>query len=321
MDIQKMQGMEKTSFYFDSRDGHSKIHAVRYTPEGEVVGVLQIIHGMSEYVERYEDLAQYFASRGFVVTGDDHLGHGKTVAEGGTYGYFCEQDPATVVVRDVHRLKKMTQELYPGLPYFILGHSMGSFILRNYLCRYGSGITGAIVMGTGMAPAGVMGFCKGLATLQKALLGSRHKANMLNALAFGGYNKRITGAKTPYDWLSVNRENVDRYIEDPLCGFTFTANGFITLSELILRLHDQENLAKVPDDLPLFFVSGGEDPVGEYGAGVQRAIASLKEAGLKDITEKTYPGDRHEILNEDDRDQVKEDLYQWVSSKMKTGQA
>ena len=130
--------VKKEEFTFDSRDGATKIHAVRWVPEGKVVCILQIIHGMAEYVERYEQLAQYLGEKGILVTGDDHLGHGKSVGEEGAYGYFCEQDPATVVVRDVHRLKKITQEEYPGIPYVILGHSMGSFILRNYLFRYGN---------------------------------------------------------------------------------------------------------------------------------------------------------------------------------------
>ena len=149
--------MIKEEFYFDSRDGENRIHAVRYTPDaGNVRGIVQIVHGMAEYVERYENLAEFLTKRGILVTGEDHLGHGKSVSEGGSFGYFCEQDPATVVVRDVHRLKKITEEQYPQVPYIILGHSMGSFIARNYLCRYGSGIGGAVIVGTGMQPAGLI---------------------------------------------------------------------------------------------------------------------------------------------------------------------
>ena len=143
--------MKKEEFYFESRDGVSRIHGVKYLPDaGDVIGVLQIIHGMAEYVERYEEFAEFLTGKGFVVVGEDHLGHGKSVGENGTYGYFCEQDAATVVVRDAHRLKKMTEAQYPEVPYIILGHSMGSFILRNYLYRYGKGIDGAVIMGTGM---------------------------------------------------------------------------------------------------------------------------------------------------------------------------
>lgn len=148
--------MIKEEFYFDSRDGENRIHAVRYTPDdGNVRGIVQIVHGMAEYVERYENLAEFLTKRGILVTGEDHLGHGKSVSEGGSFGYFCEQDPATVVVRDVHRLKKITEEQYPQVPYIILGHSMGSFIARNYLVplrqrnrrcshrRYGNAVGGA----------------------------------------------------------------------------------------------------------------------------------------------------------------------------------
>lgn len=149
--------MIKEEFYFDSRDGENRIHAVRYTPDdGNVRGIVQIVHGMAEYVERYENLAEFLTKRGILVTGEDHLGHGKSVSEGGSFGYFCEQDPATVVVRDVHRLKKITEEQYPQVPYIILGHSMGSFIARNYLCRYGSGIDGAVIVGTGMQSSGLI---------------------------------------------------------------------------------------------------------------------------------------------------------------------
>lgn len=140
--------MKKEEIFFLSRDGKTKIHAVKWIPEGKPVCILQIVHGMAEYIERYERLALVLTRQGILVTGEDHLGHGKSVGENGIYGYFCAHDPATVVVRDVHRLKKMVQEQYPGVPYLLLGHSMGSFILRNYLSRYGSGIDGAIVMGT-----------------------------------------------------------------------------------------------------------------------------------------------------------------------------
>ena len=177
--------VKKEEFTFDSRDGQSKIHAVRWIPEGKVICILQIIHGMAEYIERYEEVAQYFAQKGILVTGEDHLGHGKSVTENGTYGYFCNQDPATVVVRDVHRLKKMTQEDYPGIPYVIIGHSMGSFILRNYLFRYGTGIQGAIICGTGSQPTALIKCCKALAAIQGALFSQKHVAKMLDKMAFG----------------------------------------------------------------------------------------------------------------------------------------
>lgn len=309
--------MKKEEFYFESRDGESRIHAVRYIPDGgEIKGVFQIVHGMAEYIERYEDIAGFMTERGFVVTGEDHLGHGKTVPEGGIYGYFCEQDPATVVVRDVHRLKKMTQEAYPGVPYFILGHSMGSFIVRNYIQKYGTGITGAVIMGTGMQPKFLIGISKFIVGMQKLFCGSRHGSRFINNIAFGSYNKRIKNPGTEFDWLSKNEANVDKYIADPLCGQLFTVNGFGTLFELIARLLDKKKVANVPNELPILMVAGAEDPVGNYGKGVEQAKASLEAAGVKDLTMKLYPGDRHEILNEDDRDVVKEDIYNWIVERL-----
>lgn len=309
--------MRKEEFYYDSRNGADKIHAVRYTPDdGQVKCIVQIIHGMAEHKERYEEFAQFLTERGFAVTANDHLGHGKSVAEGGTYGYFCEQDPATVVVRDVHRLKKMTQNLYPGVPYIILGHSMGSFILRNYICRYGTGINGAIIMGTTTQPDSVTKISKALAAMQKVFCGSRHVSKFIDNLAFGAYNDKVENARTDKDWLTKDTECVDRYVADPLCGFTFTVNGFATMFELISRIGKPENLAKMPKELPLYVVSGAEDPVGEYGAGVHRTYDSLKLAGMQDVTLKLYDGDRHELLNETDKAVVMQDLFDWIQNKI-----
>lgn len=309
--------MKKEEFHFDSRDNHTKIHAVRYTPDREeALGVVQIVHGMAEYVERYEEFAAFLTDKGFVVTGEDHLGHGRSVPEGGTYGYFCEQDPATVVVRDVHRLKKMTQLLYPSVPYFILGHSMGSFILRNYLCRYGSGIDGAIIMGTGMQPGALIALSKVMAGAIGLFCGDRHVSRLLDRAAFGQYNRRIKEPATSVDWLSRDADRVAAYVADPLCGFTFTVNGFKTLTELVARIRREKNLNRIPKDIPLLMVSGAQDPVGEYGEGVRRAYGSMKAVGIQDIQLKLYEEDRHELLNELDRDKVMQDIFEWLKSVM-----
>lgn len=305
--------MKREDFYFESRDGVSKIHAVRWEPDdsSKVIAVLQIVHGMAEYVDRYEDFAKFLTDRNFVVTADDHLGHGKT-CENSIPGYFCKVDPATTVVKDVHRLKKLTQEKYPRIPYYILGHSMGSFILRNYLFQYGKGITGAVVMGTGMPP-------KALAHLSYVLAGlgcffgkSQKVANGLDKIAFGSYLKRIPNAKTSADWLSRNEENVDKYIKDPMCGFVFTYNGFKTLASLLCRLHKKSNIEKMPVSLRVLIVSGEEDPVGDYGQGPKKVYKQYIDEGMQKVEIKLYPEDRHEILNEVDKDTVYEDIYQWL---------
>lgn len=306
--------MVKEELYYDSRDGKSRLHAVRYVPDDveDIRCVVQIVHGMAEYIERYEEFAEFLTARGCVVTGEDHMGHGKSVGKAGLHGYFCEQDPATVLVRDVHRLKKSTQALYPNVPYVIMGHSMGSFIVRNYMFRYGTGITAAIIMGTGMQPPAVLAASKIAAGIQKVFCGPEHVSRLIDKLAFGNYNKEIPNPRTPFDWLSRDGERVDKYIADPLCGFVFTVNGFSTLFELISRLHDPRNLERIPAKLPVLMISGDADPVGDYGKGVRKAYDSLRGVGVENIRLKLYDGGRHELLNEINREEVMKDIFGWL---------
>lgn len=310
--------MVKEEFYYDSRDGRSKLHAVRYEPDSteDIRCVVQIVHGMAEYIERYEEFAEFLTERGCVVAGEDHMGHGKSVGKTGKYGYFCEQDPATVLVRDVHRLKKATQALYPNVPYVIMGHSMGSFIARNYMFRYGTGINAAIIMGTGMQPPAVLRASRLTAGIQKLFCGPEHISRLIDKLAFGCYNKEIENPRTDFDWLSRDNERVDRYLADPMCGFVFTVNGFSTLFELITRLHRQENLERIPKKLPVLMISGDADPVGDYGKGVRRAYESILAAGVEDVRLKLYEGGRHELLNETNRDEVMNDIFAWLEEKV-----
>lgn len=310
--------MIKEEFYYESRDGKSKIHAIRYTPEGnmEPCAVVQIVHGMAEYFERYEEFAEFLTGKGFVVVGEDHIGHGKSVGKKGRCGYFCEGDAATVVIRDVHRLKKMTQEIYSKLPYVIMGHSMGSFIVRNYITRYGTGVEGSIIMGTGMVPLPLVRMSKMMAGLQALFLGDEHVSKFIDKLAFGSYNDHIESPATPFDWLTRDANRVAKYVADPMCGFLFTVNGFATLFELIYRLYNTEILNKIPKTLPILMISGKEDPVGEYGKGVQRAYESLCGIGMKNVGLKMYDGARHELLNETNREEVFNDIYRWLEANI-----
>lgn len=307
--------MKKENIYFESRDGVSKLHAIVWSDETKKpIGILQIIHGMAEYIDRYDDFARFMVEKGYVVVGDDHLGHGDSVGENGTFGYFCKKDPATVLVRDEHRLKKLMEAKYKGVPYYILGHSMGSFIARNYLNRYGSGIQGMIVMGTGNQSKALLSASKVLVGLTGFFCGEKHVAKFINKLAFGTYNRAIEDAKTNVDWLTKDETIVDKYIADERCGFTFTVNGFRGLFELIYRLQKPKNFVNIPKQIPVFFVSGEEDPVGDYGEGVIGAKNALVRAGLENVSMKLYPGDRHEILNETDKDIVYQDIYEWLES-------
>lgn len=310
--------IKKEEFYFGSRDGEHKLYAVKWIPEAEKpVCILQIVHGMTEHIGRYEEFALAMAKKGILVVGDDHLGHGLSVPEGEPRGYFCQEDAATVLVRDEHRLKKITQEQYPGIPYIILGHSMGSFILRNYLMRYGNGIDGAIIMGTGMQSKYAVRFGWLQASLLCLLRGPKHVCKTMDRALFGVYNSKFTaGPEDSGHWVSVNIENVKAFQADPLCNFIFTANGFKTLMQLILNLYDKEKLAQMPKNLPVLFVSGQNDPVGDFGKSVEKVYRSFEALGMENVQMKLYPGDRHEILNEADKEQVYGDIYRFILQRI-----
>lgn len=303
--------MTKNEFFYDSRDNKSKIHAIKWMPDENPVGIVLIVHGMAEHMGRYEHVAEFFCSKGFIVAGNDHLGHGDS-SEGSVRGYFCKQDPATVVVRDVHRLKKAIQTEYPSLPIFIYGHSMGSLITRNYLTKYGSGVQGAIICGTLMMPKPTiwaMGIVLSVLTLFQ---GSRHVSKLMNSMAFGNYCKRIENKRTDFDWLTRDVDMVNRYIADSKSGFVFTLNGFATLKALLLRLHDKKLLDRIPKNLPVLFIYGGQDPCGEYGVAVKKVIEQYKQLGIKDISQIEYEDCRHELHNELNKDEVMKDVYEWI---------
>lgn len=307
--------MNKTEFFYDSRDNASRIHAVKWVPDTDPRGIFIIVHGMAEHIGRYEAFAEFMCNKGFVVAANEHLGHGGSVSQG-PKGYFCKRDAATVVVRDVHRLKKTIQEEYPGLPIFIFGHSMGSLITRNYMTRYGTGIDGAVICGTLQMNKGLIGAMGFLCRVLMLFQGSKHPSVLMNQVGFGSYCKKIENPRTPFDWLTKDDAIVNKYIADPDCGFLFTLNGFLTLKELLARLHDKSLLEKIPKSLPVFFIYGSEDPCGEYGVAVRKVIEQYKQLGIKDVSDKCYEGDRHELLNELDKETVMGDIYDWIDRHM-----
>lgn len=310
---------KREDLFFDSRDGKTRIHGVIWKPDCMTGDhprnprcVLQIVHGMEEYAARYDEFARYMNRYDICVIGEDHLGHGQSVKTADDLGYFCKEDPATVVVRDVHRLKKIVQEQLPDVPFILLGHSMGSFIVRNYICRYGTGIAGAILMGTGSQPAASLGAGKILTSAIALFKGWHYRSSLIRNIAFGSYGKRIPNPQSEHDWISVNAENVKRYEEDPLCGFGFTLNGYHTLFTFISRCQSKGYRKQIPQKLPLLLTAGAQDPVGAYGAGVRKAYESYKAQGIRDVEIRLYENDRHEILNENDKDVVSKDIYDWI---------
>ena len=291
------------------------LHAFRCVPDGEVKAILQLSHGMVEFIDRYKPLAEYLAGRGILVTGHDHLGHGGSIRTKDDYGYFAEPDGNRAVLADLHAMTVRTKELYPGVPYFLLGHSMGSFYARQYLCEYGHELDGAIIMGTGFQPKALVQFAKTLCRVLAVFHGWHYRSNFVAHTSFLGYNKGLEG-RTTHDWLNRDHAEVDKYLADERCTFTFTLNAYYSMFSGILRLHDPAFLAKMPKDLPLLFLAGDADPVGEQGKGVRRAIQSLKDAGVQNIECKLYPGARHELLVETNKQEVFADIGNWLDRQL-----
>ncbi len=303
--------MKKNEFRFPSSSGTVDIRVMEYVPEGKIIAILQIAHGMVEFIDRYENFAAFLASKGILVVGNDHIGHGGSVKSEEDWGYFGENGNR-ILLDDMHELTRLTKEKYPNLPYFLLGHSMGSFYARQYLGEFGNELDGAIIMGTGLEPLfvvkGGMFLCKLIALFK----GWRYRSNFVNQVAFGSYGKKFEPLRTRADWLSKDEALVDWYINEPRCSFLFTLNAYYSMFEGIARLHDKKLLEKVPKDLPIFFVSGEDDPVGSFGKEVVHSVETLKEVGVKNIDLKLYPNDRHEILNETDKETIYADLYEWL---------
>lgn len=306
----------KEDFFFNSTSGTTKIHAVRYLPDGEIKAILQITHGMVEYIERYEDFALFMASKGFLVTGHDHLGHGKSVNSHKELGYFAKEDGNRSVLYDIFQLTQITKEAYSNLPYFLLGHSMGSFYTRQYLCEFGQELDGGIIMGTGNQPKLLLQTGCLLIKTISIFKGWHYRCKFVNNMAFGSYNKQFEPARTNKDWLSKDTTQVDMHVNDPLCNYIFTLNAYYNMFRGMLRLHDKKLLSRMPKELPIFFVAGDMDPVGNFGKGVLQVAESFKELGMKKVDVKLYPNDRHEILNETDRAQVYQELHDWLITNL-----
>lgn len=300
-------------FTIDSRDMKTKLACYVWEPKSDAKAVFVMAHGMTEYLMRYKEMAEYLVSQDIIFAGLDHLGHGKSAPTRDDLGYFCEQDPATVIVRDLHRLKKTIQAENPGLPVYLMGHSMGSFIARNYIERYGTGIQGVILQGGNDTPwiIGIGG--KFITSFTALFHGWRYRSMFCTRVTLGPYLKAFPD--DPTGWISKRKEITDRYKDDPYSGFIFTLNGYHTLSELTLRAGNKKLIGNIPKDLPMFILSGAEDPVGEMGKGVQRMYELYKSCGMKNVKLDIRPGDRHELHNEEDRYQVFEEIKDFVLSE------
>ena len=299
-------------FSYPSVNPKAEVYAFRMEPEGDVRGVVQLAHGMAERISRYFDFAQYLTNHGYVVVGNDHLGHGETKADKGDYGFFGPFQNKNLLVEDMHQLTVQTKEQFEDVPYFFLGHSMGSFLLREYITLYGTELDGAIIMGTGNPPPTMISLGLGLSRLIAAVKGDSYRSPFIANLVDGSYNNKISDPRTPYDWLTRDCDIVDTYVEDESLGFPFTMNGFEHMFVNILYAVSDRCYERTPRDLPLLLISGQEDPVGGYGKQVTEVTKKYEEAGVVDVTEIQYPEDRHEVLNEENKDEVYRDILTWL---------
>ncbi len=301
----------RTDHYFDSC-GKGTIHYCKWTPEGEVKGILQIVHGIAEFVERYDAFAEYLNTQGYLVVAEDHMGHGKSIGDEGIQGYF--HGGWFAACDDTYKLMRDTMAEHPGVPYVLFGHSMGSFMARTIISKYpDSGITAAIICGTGWQPRAAMPLMIRLAEGLCKRGGEENPSPQMQATAFGGYNKRIENPRTPSDWLTRDEQIVDAYVADPLCGFIPSAGLMRDMMQGIYYIEQKKNLANMKKHLSVFFIAGGEDPVGNYGKGVEQAAKEFRKAGMINVACKLYPGCRHEILNELNKEEVYADITNWLA--------
>ena len=300
---------------FLSSDEHTPLNCREYRPDGEAVGIVQIVHGVAEHFARYDEFATMLAQNGFIVVGHDQLGHGKSINKPEYQGFFCQEDGWNKLVQDIHTLHEATASRFPGKPYYLFGHSMGSFLARTYLIRFPSGVDGAILSGTGQTPSIIASLVK---TMSSAIIkrhGQTFKSQLLNGMAFGNYCEKIPDARTPFDWLTRDASVVDKYIADPMCGYVPTAELFFEMMKGIQFISAQKNVNRMRHDLPILFISGDCDPVGAYGKGVIRVYKSFLKGGLTDLTMKLYHGGRHEMLNELNKHEVFQDILSWLNGK------
>lgn len=303
--------MEKQQGFFISSNGSDNICYYRFIPEGEVKGIFQIVHGMAEHSLRYESFAAYLCNAGFEVYIHDHMAHGSSVKEVEQLGLFLDGNQAEFMVEDVRKLAKIAKGDNPDKKHILFGHSMGSFIVRIFASKYSAAIDGLIICGTGAQNSKAVA-AKSIIKLMRVFRGKNHKSDFIDKLSFGKHNEHYDEVRTKFDWLSRDPLIVNEYIDSDYCGFLFSLDGMLTLLDTNIISNKPEAFDSLRKDLPLLIISGDMDPVGEYGEGVRKVYDSYVCAGVNKVSLKLYPGARHEILNETNKDEVYKDILDFA---------
>ena len=307
--------MQLQEFQIASTSGQRQLHVCLWTPDGAVRAVVQLTHGMCEHILRYAPLAETLTARGFAVIGHDHLGHGFTALDANDLGVFPADHPAQTMANDVRRITSAAMERFPGLPVFLLGHSMGSFLARRVCMEAPQTYRGVILMATGEVPGAAIQSAKGALRTMIRLRGANHRPTRITALGIARNNRQFQPVETPNDWLSSDRGKLAAYNADPRCQFTFTAAGYLMLMKTIKYIQKPEHIRALAPELSILFVSGALDPIGENGKGVRRVMKRY-EKECADVSLKLYPGCRHQILDETISDTICADIADWVEARV-----
>jgi len=303
-------------FYYNSSTGENQLHARICLPNMEAKAIVQIAHGIADYIRRYDEFMEYLAHHGYIVVGNDHLGHGDNIKEPLDVGFFAAKNGWDYAVKDMDRLRDIMREEYPDLPYIFFGHSMGSFLTRTYIIKNPDKYDAVILSGTGHQSKALILSGYALASTMVKLHGPRADGAILNEIAFGAYNNRINDPLTPFDWVSRDKDMVAKYEADPLCGFVAKTSLYRDMMGGLLYITNQKNISTMNTEPPVYFMSGAADPVGDYGAGVEKAYKAFCKAGCKDVFMRLYPEGRHEMLNEINRQEVYADVLNWLEQKL-----
>ncbi len=307
---------KKTTGSFKSANGISDIAYYIYTPPKGARAALQIVHGMSEFIERYEEFADFLCANGVAVFGCDHIGHGNSVKKSEDKGYFFTPNGWRDMIADCRTMMNIGKNSFPQLPYIMLGHSMGSFVVRAAAVKFGSKIDAAIFSGTGTGMPALTAQLAFLETMAAAK-GGRYRSKLADDLAFGKYNSHIAEPKTQSDWLTHDHDKIIEFLSDEKYVDMFTLNGFINLAKLSSYVNRDEWYVALRKDMPILMFSGSEDPVGNWGEGVKEVYEKLLACGCN-VSLKLYEDGRHEMLNEIQRQQVYKDVLDWIDTIAET---
>ena len=309
---------EPLHFFYASAEEGKQIHAVEWLPDqSEARGVVQIVHGISEHMGSYDTFARYIAANGYIAVGEDHLGHGASATSKSDYGVFPEENGWNKIVEDVYALRKLEGSKYPGLPYCLLGHSMGSFLARTYLIDFSGTIDLTILSGTGQEKAWLIGLGKFVAGLLRRINGPHAKSRLLQRMSIGSYNRQFRPTRTTADWLSRDRDHVDSYIKGELTQISPSIGMFEDMLGGLQYIAEPANLTQMDKDIPVLFLSGAQDPVGANGEGVKKVYNMFENAGCRNLALKLYPQARHSILHETNKIEVFDDILIWLNSSGK----